>query len=141
MAAVALTVPAAAQPVQRTAKSMYLLKCSGCHRADGQGAVEAGVPPFPGFVGALAADPGGRTYMLHVPGVAGSGLGNPDLARVMNYLLDEWSPGSTDRIPRFTPEEVARQRAIPINDVVSYRRGVVARLRKSGAPVADYPWP
>ena len=140
-AAIAVAGPLAAQPVEHTSKSLYLLKCSGCHRADGQGAVQAGVPPFPGFVGALASDPAGRTYMLHVPGVAGSGLGNSDLARVMNYLLDEWSSAPADRIPRFTPEEVARQRAVPVNDVVSYRRGVVARLRKSGAPVADYPWP
>ncbi len=139
--AAALAVPAAAQPAQPTAKALYLLKCSGCHRADGQGAVQAGVPPFPGFVGALASDPAGRTYMLHVPGVMGSGLGNPDLARVMNYLLDTWSAVPADRIPRFTSQEVERLRAVPVNDVVNYRRGVVARLRKSGAPVAEYPWP
>jgi mono/diheme cytochrome c family protein len=123
-----------------TARTLYLLKCSGCHRADGQGAVDAGVPPFPGFIAELARDPGGRTYMLHVPGVAGSGLNDTDLTAVLNYLLDRWS-GAPAEAQRFTPQEVAGLRAIAVNDIVSYRRTLVARLRKSGAAIAEYPWP
>lgn len=133
--AVALAHPASAE----TPRTLYLLKCSGCHRADGQGATDAGVPPFPGFIADLARDPGGRTYMLHVPGVVGSGLNDADLTAVLNYLLDRWS-GATDA-KRFTPQEVATLRAVSVNDVVSYRRALVARLRKSGAAIAEYPWP
>lgn len=133
--AVALAHPASAE----TPQTLYLLKCSGCHRADGQGAVDAGVPPFPGFIADLARDPGGRTYMLHVPGVAGSGLGDEDLTAVLNYLLDRW-PGEP-AAKRFTPQEVATLRAVRVNDIVSYRRALVARLRKTGAAIADYPWP
>lgn len=132
---------AAAQPATDSAKAAFLLKCSGCHRPDGQGVLSGGVPPFPGFIGALAADPGGRAYMLHVPGVTGSGLKDADLAAVLNYLLDEWSALPAGRIRRFTPDEVAALRAQRIDDIVSYRRTLVARLRKSGAPIADYPWP
>ena len=135
------TAVAAADGSATPARSMYLLKCSGCHRADGQGAVDAGVPPFPGFVGSLAADANGRNYMLHVPGVRGSGLSDADLTRVMNYLLDTWSPHTPRPIQRFTSDEVSRLRAQSLDDVVGYRRTLVARLRKTGAPIAAYPWP
>lgn len=136
-AGLAVGAPARAEPPSTTA--LYLLKCSGCHRADGAGAPEAGVPPFPGFIGALAKDPAGRRYLLHVPGVAASGLSDPDLTRVLNYLLETWDAGS--RAQPFTPSEVARLRAASVEDIVSYRRTLVARLRKAGAPIADYPWP
>jgi mono/diheme cytochrome c family protein len=125
----------------RSPEALYLLKCSGCHRADGQGAPEAGVPPFPGFVGDLARDPDGRTYMLHVPGVVSSNLPDAELTTVLNYLLDHWSNAPAGQVAPFTAEEVARQRAVPVNDIVKYRRTLVARLRKTGVPVAQYPWP
>lgn len=131
--------PAVAQPM--SARSLYLLKCSGCHNADGSGAADAGVPPFPGFIGALAADPQGRTYMLHVPGVKSSGLNDADMASVLNYVLDKWAGEAKARAPGFTASEVARLRAVGVDDIVTYRRALVARLQKSGAPIAEYPWP
>lgn len=141
LAALLSAAAGAADAQALSARTLYLLKCSGCHRADGQGAADAGVPPFPGFVGSLASDPQGRTYMLHVPGVAASNLGDADLARVLNYLLDEWSGEAAGRAAAFSPEEVGRLRAVPVKDIVGYRRALVARLQKSGAPIAEYPWP
>ena len=141
--AVAAAVPAPGNA--QSARGLYLLKCSGCHRADGQGAVEAGVPPFPGYIGDLARDPEGRIYMLHVPGVASSGLNDADLTQVLNYLLERWSgapvAAAAPAAQPFTAAEVAALRAIEVNDVVKYRRALVARLRKAGAQVAQYPWP
>lgn len=123
----------------KSANALYLLKCSGCHRADGVGAADAGVPPFPGFVGGLARDATGRNYMLHVPGVAASGLGDSDLARVLNFLVDKW--GGEPPAQAFTSAEVAKLRTNAVDDIVAYRRTLVARLRRAGAPIADYPWP
>lgn len=140
-ALLAAFVAAACPASGETARTLYLLKCSGCHRADGQGAADAGVPPFPGFIADLARDPGGRTYMLHVPGVASSGLNDADLTAVLNYLLDRWSGAPAAGAKPFTPQEVAALRAVPVNNIVSYRRTLVARLRKSGAAIAEYPWP
>jgi mono/diheme cytochrome c family protein len=137
----AALIAAAPHAAAETARTLYLLKCSGCHRADGEGASDAGVPPFPGFIADLARDPGGRTYMLHVPGVTNSGLGDADLTGVLNYLLDRWPGQPAMEARRFTPEEVAALRAVRVSDIVSYRRTLVARLRKSGAAIADYPWP
>ena len=72
-------------------KSLSMLKGSGCHRVDGKGAPEAGIPPFPGFIAPLARNPDGRVYIAHVPGIVGSRLSNEQLADVLNYVIDEWA--------------------------------------------------
>jgi hypothetical protein len=41
----------------------------------------------------------------------------------------------------FTAEEVARLRAVEIENAVAYRRTLVAEMAAEGDPVADYPWP
>jgi hypothetical protein len=55
----------------------------------------------------------------------------------MNYILDQWSDGSG----HFTEAEVTRRRAVPVGDVVIYRRKVVEDLRNLGIEIAEYPWP
>jgi cytochrome c553 len=125
----------------RSAKSLYILKCSGCHGIDGSGAPAAGVPPFPGFIAALAGYEEGRIYIAHVPGVVGSRLSNEQLVKVLNYVIDEWSGEHAASTPRFTVDEFTRLRAVPVANIVEYRRDVVSHMKESGAPVADYPWP
>jgi len=36
---------------------------------------------------------------------------------------------------------VTERRAVPVGDVVAYRRQVVAELEREGLAIADYPWP
>lgn len=124
-----------------SAQTLYLLRCSGCHRPDGQGAIPAGVPPFAGFMGPLTRDPMGRTYVTHVPGIAGSGLSDAQVAEVLNYVLDHLSAEDAAGRRRFTEAEVRTLRAQSVPDVVAYRRGVVARLARQGVPANAYPWP
>ena len=122
-------------------KSLYILKCSGCHRVDGTGAPEAGIPPFPGFIAPLAGNAEGRVYIAHVPGIVGSRLSNEQLSDVLNYVIDEWSGEDSTDTPRFTAEELAELREVPVTNIVEYRRDVVTQLTEAGYPVADYPWP
>ena len=124
-----------------SARSLYMLKCSGCHRVDGQGAPEAGIPPFPGFIAPLARNDDGRVYIAHVPGIMGSRLSNEQLADVLNYVIDEWAGEDAADTPRFTTEELAALREVPVTNIVEYRRDVVNQLIEAGDPVADYPWP
>lgn len=135
------TPPAARLVDAMSPPALYRLRCSGCHGLEGMGAPSAGIPPFPGSIGAIAADDGGRAYIMHVPGVVGSGLNNAQLAAVMNYVLDQWSGDKARPVARFTPDEVTRLRAVPVGDVVSYRRDLSQRLAKGGVAIADYPWP
>ncbi len=123
-----------------SARSLYMLKCSGCHRVDGEGAPEAGIPPFPGFIAPLARNSDGRVYIAHVPGIVGSRLSNEQLTDVLNYVIDEWAGEDASETPRFTVEELTALREVPVTNIVEYRRGVVNQLIESGDPVADYPW-
>jgi mono/diheme cytochrome c family protein len=124
-----------------SARSLYVLKCSGCHRIDGAGAPAAGIPPFPGFIAPLARQPEGRVYIAHVPGIAASRLSDAQLVDVLNYVIEEWSGDEGAATPRFTVDEFSVLRAVPVSNVVELRRDVVAQLKEAGEPVADYPWP
>ena len=68
----------------------YLLHCSGCHRPDGAGAPPE-VPGLRGSMGVLVATPEGRAYIARVPEVAQSPLADEALARLLNWLLYEFS--------------------------------------------------
>lgn len=122
-----------------SARFNYLLRCSGCHDQDGSGLPKAGIPALPGYIDAFAGDEQGRTYIVHVPGVASTGLNNAEIAAVLNYVIDQW--GDPSRIKPFTEAEVERRKAEPVSDVVAYRRDIVARLKDQGVAIADYPWP
>lgn len=120
-----------------TPHTSYALHCSGCHTMSGEGSPDAGIPTFIGSVGTIAGSDIGRTYMMHVPGVISAGLSDEGIAEVMNYILDVWGDGA----PHFTAAEVTTRRAVPVRDVVAYRRQVVAELGREGLAIADYPWP
>lgn len=122
-----------------SARFNYLLRCSGCHDQDGSGLPKAGIPALPGYIDAFAGDEQGRTYIVHVPGVASTGLNNAEIAAVLNYVIEQW--GDPSQIKPFTEAEVERRKAEPVSDVVAYRRDIVARLKDQGVAIADYPWP
>lgn len=123
-------------------RALYLLRCSGCHRANGEGSPSGGVPPLPGYFGPMAADPDGRLYIAHVPGVSAARLNEAQLAKVLNYLIDEWGQ-QPDRVTPdyFTVKELRALKATPVQDIVEFRRGIVKRMEEEGSPVAEYPWP
>jgi mono/diheme cytochrome c family protein len=135
--AILLSGPAVAEAGAVTPRTSYALHCSGCHTMSGEGAPEAGIPTFLGSVGNIARSDVGRTYMMHVPGVISAGLSDAGIAEVMNYILDAWG----DDAPPFSAEEVASRRAVPVGDVVVFRREVAAELGREGVAIADYPWP
>ena len=60
----------------------YALNCQGCHRADGAG-TPGSVPPLTGSVARFLGVPGGREYLVQVPGVAQAPLDDATLAAVV----------------------------------------------------------
>ncbi len=134
---VALAAQAQAGNTASSPRANYLLHCSGCHGQEGLGTVEGGIPGFPDSIEHIVGIEAGRTYVMHVPGVVANNMTDAQIADVMNYILDRWSGGGA----HFTADEVTRRRAIPVGDVVSYRREVVEELRRSGIEIATYPWP
>jgi mono/diheme cytochrome c family protein len=124
LAAVALVrTPARGDP-----RVDYVLQCRGCHGPDGSGAPGA-APSFRGQLGRFLAVPGGRAYLVRVPGAAQSELDDARTAALLNWLLHEFSP---DEIPPdFTPygaDEVARERRNPLIDVQATRRELLQAI-------------
>jgi mono/diheme cytochrome c family protein len=88
----------------------YLLGCGGCHGLDGAGS--ARVPPLRG-VDRLLMLPGGREYVLRVPGVASAPLSDARLAALLEWVFGEFGNAAH---PRFTADEVGAARAKPLLD-------------------------
>ena len=135
----AFAAPAVAQ--ERSAHANYILRCAGCHGLTGTGAPAAGIADFNDAVGAFTRTDDGRTYLMHVPGIAASRLSDEDIAAVLNYVVETWAGTSRpeDYVP-FTAEEVTQRRALAIPDVVAFRREVVEALAAMGIDTAPYPW-
>jgi mono/diheme cytochrome c family protein len=106
----------------------YALNCQGCHRADGSGTPDS-VPPLAGSVARFLGVPGGREYLVQVPGVAQAPLDDATLAGVMNWMLERFDKAHIP--PSFVPydaAEIGRLRTKPLTDVEAVRRRLIAAI-------------
>jgi hypothetical protein len=110
-------------------QTLYTLNCSGCHHADGRGVPEAGIPDL-NDAGSYVRTERGRRYLIQVPGLSQSRLDDATAARLLNWVLHEFS---ASRLPAdFTPyttEEVARFRSDKASDAKTRRDAILAELR------------
>ena len=74
----------------KNARTAYWLHCAGCHLLDGSSAPPE-VPTLIDEPGRIVALPGGRDYLMRIPGVAQAGLDDAKLAEVLNFMLEEFS--------------------------------------------------
>jgi hypothetical protein len=104
----------------------YAIHCQGCHLADGS-ATEDKVPALAGSVARFLRVPGGRAYLVRVPGVANAALGDAELAALLEWTLARFDAAS---IPAghapYTAEEVGRWRRDPLVDVSAERTRLLA---------------
>jgi mono/diheme cytochrome c family protein len=111
----------------------YMLNCRGCHGPDGSGIAE-GAPSFRGYVAKFLWVPGGREYLIRVPGTAQSELSDARTAALLNWILQEFSP---NQIPAnfapYTADEVARLRHSPLTDVGAVRRALAEAIAARAA--------
>jgi hypothetical protein len=106
----------------------YILECQGCHLSDGTG-LPGVVPSLANSVASFLAVPGGREYLVRVPGSAQSPLSDPELAAVLNWMVRVFGPAEqAQRAAPFTAEEVARYRGDPLVDVEVVRRELLRRI-------------
>ena len=122
LAALSLSAAAADDDV----RSNYLFACRGCHLVDGSG-VPPDVPSLRNTLGPLAASAAGRSYLVRVPGVLQSRLGDEKLAEVLNWVLTEFN---ADTLPKnfrpLTTQEVTAARKQILADPIGYRRTLQA---------------
>jgi mono/diheme cytochrome c family protein len=122
-----VTALAATEVDAKRARVNYMLNCQGCHLADGRGIGD--IPEMKNFVGNFLRVPGGREYLVGVPGSANAPLNDALLAELLNWMLMEMSANElpTDWQP-YTATEVASYRATTITDVDKIRAVLINRI-------------
>ena len=110
------------------AQSNYMLNCQGCHLADGSG-LPGSVPSMRDFVGSFLAVPGGRDFLVQVPGSSNSPLSDADLAELLNWILTTMSAEQlASDFQYYTAGEVREMRRHVLVDVAEVRSGLVAQM-------------
>lgn len=117
---------------------LYMLNCWGCHRPQGEG-IPGTAPPLRGAADFLKV-PGGRAYLIEVPGVSSSALDDAQVAEVMNWILQSFSKGQlpSDFKP-YTAAEVKQYRQVKMLSVIDARKKLVdemiaMKVRPAGKP-------
>lgn len=74
----------------------YRLDCMGCHLADGSGA-PGRVPDMRGTLAVLVSTEAGRQYLVQIPGSAQAPLSDRELARLLNWMVQQLSAPPSSR--------------------------------------------
>jgi len=115
----------------------YMLHCQGCHLPQAEG-FAGRVPPMKDFVGYFLHSPEGREFLIRVPGVAHSALGDNEITELMNWLLQSFS---ADQLPAsfapFTVDEVIALRQDPEPAPETARVAILARIAADLPTLAD----
>jgi hypothetical protein len=115
------------------------LNCQGCHRSDGSGS-DATAPGIADTVAKFLLVPGGREYLIRVPGVAASPLSDTDLAEVVNWMLWRFDK---DHMPAsfqpYTAAEIAPLRARPLRLEASQMRGALSSQAEAALQAGAMP--
>lgn len=133
--AMLLLLWSATQAEAASPRTDYMLACQGCHLDDGRGFPARGVPALTDFVGNFVQVPGGREFLVQVPGSAQSSLSDQRLADLLNWMLRTFS---ADQLPAgfvpYSAVEVGHLRADPLVDVAGVRAGLVRRIEGLAEP-------
>ncbi len=123
------------------AEADYMLNCQGCHLPDGSGFPARQVPDLRNQMGRFLSVPGGREFLVQVPGSAQTALNDADLARLLNWMLLRFSAAQlpADFQP-YTAAEIGALRKQPLARVSEVRSELLERIARqeqlqvSGAP-------
>ena len=103
------------------ARQNYILNCQGCHLPDGSGS-KGNVPKMNDFVGYFLHVPGGREFIVQVPGAASAPISDRELADVMNWMLLNFSRNELpDPFEPYSAEEIGKLREEPLIDILQRR--------------------
>ena len=109
------------------ARINYMLNCQGCHLPDGGGVGD--IPQMKNFVGNFLKVPGGRAFLVQVPGSANAALDDAALAELLNWMLLEISAAQLPKdFQPYTAAEVGQYRAAPLSDVNAVRLPLIQKI-------------
>lgn len=110
----------------------YAANCAGCHGPSGRSVSE--IPTLVNRIGYFARIPDGRAYLVQVPGVAMSAVGDEDLAEMLNWLLNTYSAAQLPKdFQAYTPAEVGELRKVTVIPWV--RRGELIQRMLAGGQI------
>jgi mono/diheme cytochrome c family protein len=129
---IASTALAGGSPAQ-----LYTLNCWGCHKPRAEG-IPGTVPRLANSMADFLHVPGGREYLVEVPGVAASTLSDAEIAEVLNWLLFTFNKAEmpADFKP-YTAAEIARDRPHQLIRIIETRELLVKRLKAEGLALPD----
>lgn len=111
---------------ENRARINYMLNCQGCHGSDAQGSKLASVPRMKNFVGNFLRVPGGRAYLVQVPGSANASLDDAELAELLNWMLPTLSAAQMPSpFSPYTANEITALRYSPQEDVMGTRERLI----------------
>jgi mono/diheme cytochrome c family protein len=116
---------------------LYTLNCWGCHKPRAEG-IPGTVPRLADSMANFLQVPGGREYLVEVPGVAASTLSNAEIAEVLNWLLVTFNKAEIP--PDFKPyteDEIAKYRPHQLIQITQTRDALVKQLKAKGITVSD----
>ena len=117
------------------ARINYMLNCQGCHGPSGAGTADGTVPGLDGFMARFLSVPGGREFLVQVPGSANAALDDAALAEVLNWMLATFDPAHLpDDFAGYAGQEVGALRASPLTDVVPVRARLVGTMAAPDKP-------
>jgi mono/diheme cytochrome c family protein len=123
----------AVSPSDRVARLHYIQHCSGCHLADGSGSPSKGIPDMHGTLGRFLQVPGGRAFIVQVPGVMNAALKDSEVAQLMNWLLPAVSASTLPAQHQpYTEDEVRRLRDTRPANIPALRETLLARGHQAG---------
>ena len=131
----------AAQPAAAGSdgRYLYILHCSGCHVPDGSGSAEGRIPRLDGVVGHFQKLPEGRKFVLQVPGVMNSGLKDPDVVALLNWMVPALAGSSLpETFQPYSLDEIGRSRKTKPDDFFVARKAIAQQLKDLGYDVAPY---
>jgi hypothetical protein len=131
------------KPISQAGYSMatnYQLQCAGCHLGDGAGSAANDTPRLQGFVGNFLKVPGGREFLVRVPGMSQSALNDEQLAGLLNWLLrkDGMAGASVpEHYQPYSAEEVAQLRHKAMLNLPGTRAVLIKEMREQGIAIDD----
>jgi mono/diheme cytochrome c family protein len=133
---VALSIASAALAGGSPAE-LYTLNCWGCHKPRAEG-IPGTVPRLADSMANFLRVPGGREYLVEVPGVAASALSNAEIAEVLNWLLVTFNKAEMPaEFKPYTAAEIAKYRPHQLIRITETRDDLVKRLKAKGIIVPD----
>src|ERR1700676_817916 len=116
---------------------LYTLHCCGCDKPRAEG-IPGTVPRLADSMADFLRVPGGREYLVEVPGVAASALSNAEIAEVLNWLLITFNKAEMPaEFKPYTSAEIAKYRPHQLIRITETRDDLVKRLKAKGIIVPD----